>query len=182
MSLFFLFTIALTGCTHTADEIFPPAQQQQIGSLSFRTERAADRSYLGITHNDPSVSFAAIKADIIIIQIFSMYCPICQKDAPQTCTLFEKIQKKGLSGRIKMIGIGIGNSPFEVQLFKKKYEIPFPLCADPDASLSHALGSRGTPQYIIAQRTPDGNVRIVYNKREKLNPTAFLQQVIALLP
>jgi protein-disulfide isomerase len=43
-------------------------------------EKAGEREYLGLTGT--SRSDISIKADLVILEIFSMYCPYCQKEAP----------------------------------------------------------------------------------------------------
>jgi len=74
-----------------------------------------------------------IKAKLVIIEIFSMYCPYCQREAPNVNQLYAKIDDNpSLKGQIKIIGIGAGNTSYEVGTFKKKYNVPFPLFADGD--------------------------------------------------
>ena len=56
-----------------------------------------------------------------------MYCPFCQKEAPNVNELYRIIdQDKDLKSRIKMIGIGAGNSPFEVNTFRTPMRFLFP--------------------------------------------------------
>ncbi len=61
-------------------------------------ERDVHRQYLGLENGEPFV-LGQIKADIIIIEIFSMYCPICQREAANVNTLFSLIQALPSQGK-----------------------------------------------------------------------------------
>ncbi len=53
-----------------------------------------------------------------------------------------------------MIGIGLGNNSREVSYFKKYYNIPFPLIADPDFKIHKDLKETRTPLLaLIDKRT-----------------------------
>lgn len=104
--------------------------------------------YLGLQSNQ-TFSPAEIKGEIVIIEIFSMYCPHCQKDAPAINQLFKLINSnQKLAKRVKLIGIGAGNSTFEVNIFKNKYQVEFPLFADNNLSIHKKLGSVRTPYFL----------------------------------
>lgn len=88
------------------------------------------RKYLGVSGRD-TFRLSDINAQTVILEIFSMYCPICQAEAPNVNRIYRSIRNDPrLTGTVKVIGVGTGNTPFEVEVFRKKYEIPFPLFPD----------------------------------------------------
>ena len=121
------------------------------------------RTYLGIS-DTTTFTIPEIKADAVIIEIYSMYCPYCQIEAPRLNDLYHKIESDSqLKDRIKMIGIGVGNSVFEVEIFRNKYDVPFPLFPDESFSMHKCIGEVRTPYFIGVKINKDGTHRVFYS-------------------
>ncbi len=120
-----------------------------------------------------------IDGEIIIIEIFSMYCPYCQKHAPAANKLYQAIEEgKETRGKIKLIGIGVGNSPYEVKFFKKKYGVPFPLFDDANSAVLNSIRGIRTPTYFGIRK--NGKALSVFFSQQGSYDDAqtFLQTVI----
>jgi len=126
-------------------------------------EDPADLTYLGLAPGQP-FKISQIKAQVVIIEIFSMYCPHCQREAPTVNTFYEQIEKdRKYKGRVKLIGIGAGNSAFEIAFFKKKYAVPFPLFPHEKIGIQKKVGEVRTP-YFIGVNLDSGTATIFYSQ------------------
>jgi thiol-disulfide isomerase/thioredoxin len=138
------------------------------------------RNYLGLT-GEGSFNISQIKSQVVIIEIFNMYCNNCQREAPRVNELYQVLgNDANLKGKIKMIGIGVGNTPLEVEVFKKTYGVPFPLFPDEDYSIHKATGEVRTP-YFIGVKINAGRSLSVFHTKEGgfQDATQFLKQLVS---
>lgn len=123
-----------------------------------------EKSYLGLSGSG-FFRIPQIKAKVVIIEIFSMYCPQCQKIAPGIEELYHIIESApDLKDKIKLIGIGAGNSRYEVEVFKKTYNTPFPLFPDNDFTIHKALGDVRSPYFIAIKINKNGTYEVIHSE------------------
>lgn len=140
---------------------------------------SGELKYLGLSGSG-TFSADQVKAQALIIQIFSMYCPYCQKDAPNVNRLYGMMESNpALKGKIKIIGIGAGNTSFEVATFKKKFKIEFPLIPDGDFKIYRVIGEVRTPYFMVVKLNGPRPLEVVYSRlggHEDVD--AFLAEII----
>lgn len=148
--LFALFLFASIGLSHAF-----PVPGDPFPNLSLSdTLTPSQQSSLGIK-KQRGLKLSDLQSQFVLIEIFSMYCPHCQREAPKVNVLYDELLKSPHRDRIKLIGLGAGNSPFEIDFFRKKYSIIFPLFSDPDYSRHKSTGSKGTPHFFLVKISAD---------------------------
>jgi len=148
----------------------------------FVPEDARMRAYLGIKEKSGQIPLENIKGDILIIEIFSMYCPHCQRHAPEANKLYNAIDSRAdLRDKIKMIGIGVGNSKYEVGIFREKYSPPFPLFDDRNSSVLNTFVGILTPHYFGLKIKPDSTLEVFYSEAGGFTDAGeFLDMIVKL--
>lgn len=180
-SLAMIITTIFMTMTIGAAEISPPKIRSVFPELELlKPNNPAELKYLGLSGSG-LFKVNQIKAEVVIIEIFSMYCPYCQEEAPHVNKLYTSIETNpALRNKIKIIGIGINNSLFETDIFKKKYKVEFPLMPDGDFKLHKIMGEVRTPYFIVVN-LKGGSTEVIYSRLGALEDNnLFLAQIIKL--
>jgi peroxiredoxin len=144
-ALMLFFPVAcLSGNVPATGDIFP-------GDDLLTPEEAVYQNYLGLDGSRDTFKLKDIKADFVLVQIFSMYCPVCQREAPAVNDIYEMIGQSKAADKLKLMGIAPGNSSFEVSVFRDQYNIPFPLIPDGDYEWHKIMGEVGTPYFVLVK-------------------------------
>lgn len=162
-----------------AAEVNPPQVGNAFPELELlKPAGSAELKYLGLSGSG-FFKVNQVKADVVIIEIFSMYCPYCQGEAPNVNNLYASIENNpALKNKIKIIGIGINNSLYETNIFKNKYKVEFPLIPDGDFKLYKTIGQVRTPYFIVV-KLKGGKTEVIYSRLGALGDTkAFLEQIV----
>ncbi len=163
-----------------ASENKPPSVGSLLPAMNLITPKNVSlQKYLGLKPG-PRFVLSDIKADIILIEIFSMYCPHCQKDASGINHFYGLINNdESLKNTIKMVGIGAGNSAFEVDVFRKRYKVPFPLFSDGDFIIHKLIGEVRTPYFIGIYNSGNNAGRVFFSQLGGFrNAEDFLKKIL----
>lgn len=140
----------------------------------------ANAAALGLDPAAESWTINDIDVPVLIFQVFSMYCPHCQNEAPVMVRMDEFITELGKDDTIEIVGLGAGNSQTEVNIFRDKYDIEFPLFPDMEFEAYKPLGSVGTPYfYVLKKDDAAGAYTVVISQLGRVNgPESFVDEVI----
>ncbi|MBN2688514.1 MAG: hypothetical protein JXR85_10120 [Deltaproteobacteria bacterium] len=82
-------------------------------------------------------------------------------------------------GKVKLIGIGAGNSPFEVNYFRETYAVPFPLFPDKTYAIHDRIGRVRTPFFVGLAITKEKQAKIFFTQVGKFETAqAFLDLIL----
>ncbi|MFP4071632.1 MAG: peroxiredoxin family protein [Desulfovibrionales bacterium] len=173
MMLAVVFATAGLACANPLQEggDFPDVQ------LNLSGDRAVAR-YLEVPPAD-SVPLSEVGARGIIINIYSLYCPPCHREAPLLNNLYRMIKEMGLEDDLKLIGIAVGNNEQEVSAYRERHKVPFPLLMDPDYTIHKQVGSVPVPSFYAVLLQCDGGPQVVLSKiGEVEDEKKFLEDVL----
>lgn len=123
-------------------------------------KNAEDKVRLGLSKDAETFTLAELDADLLLILVFDMYCHVCRQSAENMNWLVQEIESNPTIKDVKILGLGRGDTDFEVQTFKKKLGLDFPAASDRDKKVTDAMGARRTPAgYLLCRKT--GEYRII---------------------
>jgi hypothetical protein len=173
-----LLSFALSGPAFAASST--PVKGGELPAIRLPIPRDSDEKiYLGLS-GEGFFEIPQIKAEGVLIKIFNLYCPICQSSALAMAKLYRQIENNpDLKNRIKLIGIGAGNTVAEVEFFKQTNNIPFPIFPDEDLTIHNLLGEVRIPSFIAIRMEKDGSHKIVHTHLGGLpDTTLFLALMV----
>ena len=119
-------------------------------------ESTKELGYLGLAPTHPRFHLEDIQCEFLIVDCFDMYCHSCHTSAKHVNTLYELVMQVGLDQRVKFVGLGVGNSPLETEMFHKKFEVPFPSFPDRSNDVARQFGRVRLPSLLVLRKSVNG--------------------------
>ena len=172
-----LLSLALSGLAFAVNST--PVEGGKLPAIRLPIPTDSDEKiYLGLS-GEGFFEIPQIKAEGVLIKIFNIYCPVCQSSALAMVKLYRQIENNpDLKNKIKLIGIGAGNTVAEVEFFRQTYNIPFPIFPDEDLTIHNLLGEVRIPSFIAIRIEKDGSHEIVHTHLGGLTDTTLFLALI----
>lgn len=141
----------------------PFIERELFPILVFRETLAKEfKTYLGLSTWKNKISIKDISGSVFIFEIFSTYCTSCPRNVPILNEVYSIIENNpALRGKIKIIGIAVGNNKKEVEIFMKEHNVLYPIFTDYNFEAHRVLGSPRVPYTIFVKRNAKGENVIV---------------------
>lgn len=99
-------------------------------------------------------SLSQIKAKLIVLEFFSIFCHKCHQNAHIVNRLYNSIKEdEELSKNIRMIGIGLASKSKEIAVYKQKFKVEFPLFPDPQKKVRIKSRVKHVPLTIVVDKS-----------------------------
>lgn len=132
-----------------------PKKGDSLAAFELQSPAAEkDRVYLGITK--PVFRLPDIRSKLLLLEIIGVYCPVCYRQAPIFNNLYNRIEKSGLKGKVKMLALAAGGNQMEIQYLNEQKQYRFPIAPDPIFEVHKLLGEPRTPFTLLL--SPEGKV------------------------
>jgi len=95
--------------------------------------------------------FLGTSADVAVVEFFDMYCSHCQSAAPHVVEAYH-MAKGRMGSKVEFYGIAYGDTPMEAAQFQSKFNVPFPVIADKDLSISSRYGKFRPPLLMVLKK------------------------------
>lgn len=142
-----------------------------------------DSAYLGTAEGQP-FKISDIKADLVVVEIGSVFCGVCQKMVDVFNEVYSLIESNPeTKGRIKMMGIFIGDIPSDIKLFREGLKVRYPIIPDEKFDVHKEVGNKYTPFTVFVRQNSNGKPGIVVKTHELPNHDYedFYEEIVGLL-
>ena len=107
------------------------------------------------TIDDAKIDIKQLKGTLVLLNFFATWCPPCIAEMPH---LEKEIWQKFKKDNFVVIAVGREHSTQELQDFKKKQGLTFPIAPDPKREIFTLFAKQNIPRnYLI-----DGSGKIIY--------------------
>jgi hypothetical protein len=136
-----------------------------------------EQKYLGLKSMEP-FEVSEIKANLVVVEFMSAFCPHCHTNAPIVNSIFKRIQEDSSLADVKVIGVMVANKKVEVEAYKRMFYVPFPVMHDEYSVISKSMNIQGTPTTMIISTE---NGQVIFSQIGVIkDPDKFLKQLMAL--
>jgi peroxiredoxin len=119
--------------------------------------RAPD--YAAITPTGQPVTLAALKGQVLVLNVWATWCRPCLEEIPQLNALHAQYSAQG----VKVVGVSIDAAGMgaDVTDFAREHQMPYDIWLDPDHNLSVKFLTVGVPETFVIDRAGVIRARVI---------------------
>ncbi len=127
------------------------------------TKMSGNLNYLGLPQDKEMVTIEDIQADLLVLEVLNVFCFPCQTQTLSLSKVYQMIEERPeFKGRIKILGVALGNTKEVVEGFMNDYGLVFPVIPDPTVRAEKIIGPGiHTPFSLFIKRDTSGKLRLV---------------------
>ena len=128
------------------------------------------------TDNGEKFKLAAAQGKVVLLHFWATWCPPCTQEMPKVNALYNAMKDRPF----ELVAVSVDENKKDVDAFKGKMKLDFPIYFDPSENLTDTYGTFGLPEsYLI---DPSGKiVKKLVGPQNWMNPD-FLKKIESLLP
>ncbi len=107
-------------------------------------------AYSTVSLDGDSVSLAAQKGKVVLVNIWATWCHPCRDEIPELIAIRERFSGRGL----ELIGVSVDTDGTDdaIRTFMKDYRMTFPIWRDPDERISNLFLAVGVPATFLIDK------------------------------
>lgn len=108
-------------------------------------------SYRATSLNGDSVSLAAQRGKVVLLNVWATWCHPCRAEIPELQALHDRYQARGL----ELVGVSVDadGSDEAIRSFMQEFRMTYPVWRDPDERVSAQFLVIGVPATFLIDRT-----------------------------
>ena len=142
-------------------------------------DRTPDFAYLGLDQESANFFLADVPAEFVLLKYYGEHCHQCVQEVDQYNRLFTMLRDDPeLGPRLRMIGIGVGDTQRSVLRFKRSHQVPYPLLPDERQLMFESVGAGEIPLIYLVRILPDARIQVVlYHEGGLDDVEGFFQRI-----
>jgi len=96
----------------------------------------------------PQVSLADLRGRVVLVNFWATWCKPCEDEMPAMERLYRQLHGEGFD----LLAISVDKEPQDVELFRQRLGISFPILLDPEEGAARAYQTTGFPESILVDR------------------------------
>jgi cytochrome c-type biogenesis protein len=146
--------------------------QPEIGNVG-----QAVPAYAAPSLDGDSVHVAALKGEVVLLNVWATWCIPCRKEIPELQALHQAYGGRGL--RVLGVSVDAGDADADVEDFARSFGMTYTILRDPDEKVSALFAIPGVPASFLVDR--EGVVRWRHIGPFAASDTTFLSVLNSVL-
>lgn len=100
---------------------------------------------LPLLQSGEEIALDDLRGQVVLVNFWATWCKPCEEEMPAMQRLYAAIQPQGF----ELVAISVDESAADVEQFRDRMALGFPIALDPDRTVARAYQTMGFPESIL---------------------------------